>query len=225
MASSRLPNALSVALVHGGVHEGVAHEGGGDVADCNVGALADLVVAMGAEGSNGREGRHHAAGVIHGVAEFDGRAVGVTREVAEAAEGGEHGGIAGVTRFGAGLSVGGQGHHDDVGLDFAELGVAEAEAIHNAGAEVFQHHVGDAHEVVGEFQGAGFLEVEGNGTLAGVDLLEGRRGFAVHGVGPAGNVEAGRRLDLDDVCAQGRKDHASEGTGGMDGEVGDADAV
>ena len=217
-------HADSVPVIHGGVHQGVAHEGGGNVPHRNVGALSHLVVAVGAQGGHRGEGRHHAAGVVHGVAQFHGRPVGVAGQVAQSTQGSEHGRVSGVARLGAGLPVGRQGHHDDVGLDLAELRVAQAEAVHHAGPEVLQHHVGDAHQVVGQFQGPRLLEVEGDGALAGVDLLKGRRGFAVHGVRPPRDVQSRGRLDLDHIGAQRGQDHAGKGTRGVHGKIGDANA-
>ena len=213
-----------VPVVHSGIHQGMAHECGGDIPHRDVGALPHLVVAVGTQSGNCRESRHHAAGVVHGVAQLDGRAVGIAGKVAQPAQGGEHGRVAGVARLRSGLPVGRQGHHDDVRFDLAQLWISQAQTVHHAGAEVLEDDVGDAHQVVGQLQRPRLLEVEGNGAFAGVHLLKGRWGLAVHGMGPPRDVQARRRLDLDDVGAQGGQDHAGEGAGGVDGKVSDANA-
>ena len=177
---------------------------------------------MSAQGGDGGEGSHHAARVIHGVAQFYRRAVRVSGHVSEAPQGGEHGSVAGIPRFWPRLSVGGQRHHDNVGFDLTQLRISQPQTIHHAGTKILQHDIGDANQVVGKFQRPRFLEIERNRTLAGVDLLEGRRRFAVHGMGPPRNVQARRRFHLDDVGAQRRQDHTGEGAGGVNRKVGDA---
>ena len=68
--------------------------------------LPKLCPPFGAEGGHRGEGEQHAAGVIHAVAQFNRGAVGITREVAQTADGSEQGGVASVIVLRSTLAVG-----------------------------------------------------------------------------------------------------------------------
>ena len=189
----------------------------------NVHMLPEVGGPLGAQCGNGGEGGQHAAGVVHGVAELDRRAVGITGQVAQTAQGGKHRGVASVVALRAALSVGGEGHQHDVGAHTTQFLVSQPQPVQHSGTEILQHQVRDRHQSQGEFHGPGVLQVQAGRHLVGVNLLEAGRRLTVHGVGTPGDVQAGRAFDLDDLGAELGQHQPGKGPGGMYREVSDPD--
>src|SRR5205085_5139598 len=83
----------------------------------------------------------------------------------------------------------GHGAIHETRVDLRQLRVAEAEAIRDAGAHVFEEHVAGAHELLDDGDAIGRLEIQGDGLLAAVPRVE---------AGQLAERLAFERLDLDD---------------------------
>ena len=120
----------------------------------------------------------------------------------------------------AGRAVAGQRGVDQVGVLGGQRLVAQADAVHDAGAEVLQHHVAAPDQLAQDLDGARLAQVERDVALAAVLLREVRG----DGVDPrervAGHVALGR-LHLDDVGPHVGQHPPAVGPGEHPGEVED----
>ena len=150
--------------------------------------------------------------------------VGAGLHRGEAREGLDDGIVGGLVGVGALLAEAVDGHVDDVGRDFADGGLVEAEPLDHAGAEVLHEHVGAGGEPPDDVGALRSLEVDGERALVAVEVEE-RGGEAVAAVAVGARVVArARLLDLDDVGALVGQDHGGPGARQHRGEVDDADA-
>src|SRR5436190_894684 len=102
------------------------------------------------------------------------------------------------------------------------------EMVRDAGREVRPHDVRRGREAVGDLDGGGLREVEGDAALVAVDAEEGGpqplcRAFPAHRRG-APHVVAGLRLDLDHLGPKQGKLVRAERPGDIAGEIEDAGA-
>ena len=109
--------------------------------------------------------------------------------------------------------------------------VAEAHAVQRPGLEVLDDDIGGSCKPAHDLARAGMLEVEGDGTLAGIDGEE-QRGHAgldearVRGRAEAAAlVAAGAVLDLHHIGAEQRQLLRAVGAGEHLGEIDDADPL
>src|SRR5437762_553341 len=110
--------------------------------------------------------------------------------------------------IGAVLPEAGDGYENDVLLQLAEAVVAEAHLLHDPGAEVLQHDVGGRHQGGENLLAALGAHVEAEAFLAAVVDREIDALAAHHRFGAAGFF-ATDLLDLDDLGAEIRQDHAA----------------
>ncbi len=130
--------------------------------------------------------------------------------------------VAGLVAIGTGAAEAGDGAIDQAGIDRAEGVVADAEAIHHAGAEVLHHHVGARDEAVDDVDCGRLLQIEREAAFVAVDRQPRRRHASVGpfaGEGRAAHVLALTTFDLDDVGAEQGKLVAAVGAGEDLGEV------
>src|SRR4029077_1160166 len=114
---------------------------------------------------------------------------------------------------------------DEARVDLGEDVVAEAEALHRAGAEVLDEHVGLPHERLDHVDTLGRLQIEGHAAFVPVEE-EVRGGLAVLAGRPGARLVARVRvLHLDDVGAEVSQQCAAPGPRNDAGEVEHADAV
>ena len=90
---------------------------------------------------------------------------------------------------------------------------ADAEAVHDAGPEVLDHHVGAVDQALRDLEVAGRLEVEGDASLAALE----------EGVGRMLPARAARRVDVDDVGALVGEHDAGQRAGDVLAEIDNAD--
>ena len=103
------------------------------------------------------------------------------------------------------------------GLIFFELLVGEAHLGNDAGAEVFQYHVGGLHELPEDLLTLLGAHVEGDALLAPVVDGEVDAGAVNQGGMGSGLLAAGL-FDFDDLGAHVGHNHASPGPGLIPGE-------
>ena len=132
-------------------------------------------------------------------------------------------------RVGAGLAEAGDRAGDDPGIDRRKRRVVDLEALRHAGAEVVEHHVGLAHQVVEDRPPRLLLEVDADALLAAVERHEVRAHAVARIVGMAGKQFArafalAGRLDLDRSRAQIGECHRPVRTRQHVGQVEDGDA-
>ncbi len=175
------------------------------------------------------KGQHHALGRGHarheiadGVAHLDGRAVGEAGEIHHAGLALHDEIVAGPGGLGAALSEAGDRAVDEPRVQLAERSVAEAEALHGAGTEVLDHHVGLGEETAENGLPVRRLHVEGQALLVAVDRHEIRRLAPREGRPAARVVALARLLDFDDLCPHVAERHGAEGPGEDAGEIDDA---
>ena len=82
----------------------------------------------------------------------------------------------------------------------------ETEAIHRAGAEILDQHIGVAHQVLRHRQPVRRFHVDADAALVAVEVGEEAGGETMQ---PAGAIAIGCRLDADHVGAQIRQHHAA----------------
>ena len=106
--------------------------------------------------------------------------------------------------------------------------VAEALAVHDAGAEVLDEDVGVAHQAADELDAARLADVDADAALVAVEALEvgaaDVRRQAAGAVGVADRVAAAGLLDLDHVGAHVAEQGRAPRPGGLVRHVDDADA-
>ena len=122
------------------------------------------------------------------------------------------------------LPGGRYGRHHDVRLDGAERFVTQAQAIHYARGEVFNHHVAFGDQAFRQFHSLGFTDVQGYAKFAPVDVVKHRVLFRIRLVAHDGAahphiVEALARFDLDDLGPHVGQRHAGDGAGQHPAEV------
>ena len=147
------------------------------------------------------------------------------------------GGLSGVGGIGAGaVSVAGVGDHDEVGTEFAEVGIVQAPAAHHSGGEVFHYYVADHHEFAEDLASVFLGQIQDEGAFAAVQELVG--GGTVPPVGArfvvgegsveaaaSGDVGSGGAFDFDDFGAEVGQVAAGIGQGEDVGGVQNADSV
>src|SRR5208282_460657 len=101
------------------------------------------------------------------------------------------------------LSEAGAERGDDPRIDLGEPLIAEAHALHHAGAKIVHDDIGPAHEVVNDRLAVLLAQIEGDRSLVAVEAAENRIVEAVRIVGDRGTRKIARAgaLDLDDVGA------------------------
>jgi hypothetical protein len=112
---------------------------------------------------------------------------------------------AGVLRHRPALAEGGDRAVDEARIDCAQVVVAEALAVHHAGAEVLDEHVRVAHQAADQLDTGRLADVDTDAALVAVQPLEVEpadlRRQAPGAIGVADAVAAPGLLDLDDVRA------------------------
>ena len=170
-------------------------------------ALAGAL-ALAQRGEDPERGHQRAAAEVGDLAAgLNGRAVGIAGEVEQPDPGQVVGVVPGSRRIRPVLAVAGDRAVDEPRVLLAQPLVADAEAVHHAGPERLEQHVGAAREPQQHVAAAGRLEVDPDGPLAAVQRQErrGRRagiGALVLRLGPADVVAHPRVLDLDHVGAE-----------------------
>ena len=133
--------------------------------------------------------------------------------------------VAGALRELARLAVSRERTNDEARVLAAEHGVAEAEAIEHAGAELLEEDVVGANDAQERGLGVGLLEVDHSAPLAAVEELE-RRGLTARvGRHVAQVVAAARVFDLVDGGAEIGEDERREGPGQEPGQVENTDVL
>ena len=127
---------------------------------------------------------------------------------------------AGALGVGAGLAEGADGAVDELRVELLHGLIAEAQPVHDAGAEALDEDVGVLYELLADLDGARVLEVHDDGFLAAVDPGVGHA-LAVHEGGVGAGRVAALGLDLDDVGAEVGGHRAGAGAGNVRGEVND----
>src|SRR4029079_17783681 len=118
---------------------------------------------------------------------------------------------------------------DEARVDAAQVVVAELLAIHHAGPEVLDEHVGVAHQAWSELPPARLADVDANAALVAVQTLKiepadmGRQATGAVGVPDA--VTASGLLHLDHIGAHVAEQRRAPWPRGLMGHVDDADAV
>src|SRR5207237_8683134 len=97
--------------------------------------------------------------------------------------------IAGPRRLGSGLAEAGDGAVDEPRVQAGERLVAEAEALHGAGAEVLEQHVALADQLFQDGPALGRFQIEREALLVAIDRQEVRR-FAADERRPRARVVA-----------------------------------
>ena len=112
------------------------------------------------------------------------------------------------------LPVPGYAHHDETGIDLAQVLVAEAPPLQGARPEVLDDHVGARDEPAGELLPLLLPQVQGDGLLVAGDdgPPEGAPLLTVPAPYPHG-VAFARWLDLDDLGAEVGEELAAERAG------------
>ena len=175
----------------------------------------------------GRDGEHRVerpADVSEGVFESQRPTILVSHRAVEAGQGPDGRSVGAQVAQRAVLSGGGNGCHDDVGLDGAERFIAEAQTIHHTGREVLDDNIAAGRQSFGEFDSLRFADVEGNAQLAAVDVVEHRVLFGVGLVADDGSaqshiVQTLAGFNLDDLGAHVGQNHAGDGAGQHPAEI------
>src|SRR5579872_752343 len=113
---------------------------------------------------------------------------------------------------------------DDVGPQLAQPVVAEPHLFHDSGAKILQHDVGGRHQLGEDFLAALGAHVEAEAFLAPVVDRE-IDALAAHHRLRAPGLLAAEFLDLDDLGAEVRQDHAAARPGLIPRQFQDPDAV
>ncbi len=131
---------------------------------------------------------------------------------------------------GAGIAEAADRGVDEPGVALGEPLVADAEAVHHAGAEVLDQHVGAVDQATEHLEALLLLEVDHHAALAAVDALE----VAAVGAVPAGlgrerghlaRAVAAGRLDLHHVGALVGEQHRAERPGEHLRQIDDPEAL
>ena len=205
---------IELPRAHGATVAVEALLGRDEEARVQVGALHVLPLARAGavlEGQQHRHGAEEAVVVVLVAHHPPDRRVALARALVEqAGEARDQGGEALEGRLRARRPEAREVAVDEVGADPHQVGVADAELLGLAGAEVVHHHVGGGDEAGDDLAPGGRLEVDGEVPLAAVAGLE--------QVGHGAHLVARQRLDLDHVGAEvaqqlgavGRREEAAE---------------
>jgi len=120
---------------------------------------------------------------------------------------------------GAVVAEAGDGGIDDGRIDLAQLLIAQAQAVHNAGTVILQNHVALGHQLAEHLFTGLALEVQDDAALVAVEVhIIGA--FAVdNGKVAAGVIALAGTLDLDDLGAQICQHHAAVRGGKHAGQI------
>ena len=180
------------------------------------------VVKRGGDGEAGLDGGRHVGQPVSGLERF---AAGQAGDRHHAGRRLDRGVVGGRRRARPRLPVAGYGAVDEARIDLLQRLVAKAHAVHRPGLEVLDDRIGGSGQPAHDLARAGMLEVEGGGTLAGIDGEE-QRGHAGldearvrGGAQTAALVAAGPVLDLDHVGAEQRQLLRAIGAGKHLGEI------
>ena len=129
--------------------------------------------------------------------------VRVAADVAQPAHGFAHRREAGTRRVGTVLAEAGDPHHDQPRVVGRQALVVQAPALHGAGAEVFDQHVGLGCQAPQQVLALGLAQIEGQRLLVAGDHVPPQRFAALVGLAPlAHGVALARWLDLDHLGAE-----------------------
>ena len=216
------------------VFAGVAHpfcagegDGGGELGKFDFASAAGAFA--GAEGGEHADGEQVGRGEI-GVGDADAARLAAGEAHQEVQTGGGHQEVAegGQLAPGAVAADAGQVQQYQAGVALAQLRVGQAHTLHRAGAVVIDDDIGGRGEVAEEFFTALGAEVEGDGFLVCVGVVEEVGQVDVEA--SAGNglvadgVDAGHRFDFDHFGAEVGEDASAERAGGDPSEIEHADA-
>ena len=130
--------------------------------------------------------------------------------------------IAGLVAIRSGLAEAGHRAIDQPRVDLGQRGVADAEPVHHAGAEILHDHVGVGDQALDDLDRRRLLQIQGQAALVAVDRQPGRRHPAVRPLARqrrAAHVLALAAFHLDDLGAEQGKLVGTEGAGEDLGEV------
>ncbi len=133
--------------------------------------------------------------------------------------------IAGLVAIRAGLAEAGHRAIDQPRVDLGQRGIADAEPVHHAGAEILHDHVGVGDQALDDLDRRRLLQIQRQAALVAVDRQPGRRHAAVCPLARqrrAAHVLALAALHLDDVGAEQGELEAAERSGKDLGEIEDA---
>ena len=168
-------------------------------------------------------GRRVGDGRTHVERAFEARLV-LQIDLLETALGLHHRGVGRTLRAGPRLPVAGNRAHDDSRVGLRQRRVVKPQTRHDPGAEIFHHHVIDAHQLSDDVSRGGALEVEGQAFLAAVELAVHGADALTHGRHVAGEFPS-RRLDFQYLRPQIGHQAGAVRTGDDRGEIQDANAV
>ncbi len=141
------------------------------------------------------------------------RAVGIARQVAQAARRLADGGKARTFRIGPVLTVSRDARHDETGVDLGQGIKAQAPPFHRAGAEILDQDVGFAHEILQDRLACLAAQIDGDGALpARDDRPPDRIAIVIKPPPLAHRVALAGRFDLDDLGAEIGHDLSAIGT-------------
>ena len=206
---------------------GVAAESDDGLHGREVDGLPGTRVPPVVQGGEDRVGQSCADPQVDGVADLHRRAVLVAGDVAQAAAGAEHAGVAGIAPQRAAGAEGRAGGEDDGGIGPAQLFVAQSKALQHSRAEILNEHVADPGQRLDQRNRRGLFQVQPKSQLVQADAVEGWRTLqvAVERVVAAPHGVQGRdALDLDHLGAQQGQVQRAIGPGQRPGQVEDADA-
>src|SRR5690606_32261289 len=192
-------------------------------------AAGGVAMAQGHHGADDRMQRGD--GVAYRDAYPHRGAVGVARNVAQAAHGFGNGAESRRVAHGARLPVARQAHHDERGIDLAQLFVPQPPLFEHAGTIVLDHDVGIEREAAGDLAASGVFQVQRDGFfVARLHSPPKRVAFvqvtpAADGVASARAIGALRGFDLDDFGAEFAQHAGREGPGDQRAEFEDFDAL
>jgi hypothetical protein len=132
--------------------------------------------------------------------------------------------VPGALGVGAVLAVAADGAEDEARIDRGKRRVADAELVHDAGAETLDDDVRRQSQSAEHGDALGLLQVEAQRALVAVDELEEGAGFARPGAHRTGVVALAGVLDLDDVGAEVGEVLGGDGARQQPGEVEHAQA-
>jgi hypothetical protein len=123
------------------------------------------------------------------------------------------------------LSVGGDRAVDDRRLERADVVVTETQAVHHAGPVVLDDDIGGLDERAGLLDIAGILQIERDRALVAIERGEVLAVAVGDGRPRAQRIAALRMLDLDDIGAHVRQQHAAIRPGGDVAKLDDPDSL
>ena len=143
-------------------------------------------------------------------ADTGGRSIRKSRKAHEAAHALNDGVVSRKRLERSGLAETSGGRIDQAGIEFGQLLIREAEAVHGARPEIFGENVGLPHHVEEDGAVGILLEIQGDALLPAVDKAEVQRLALVEGTESARVITVAGRLDLDHARAEIGQDRRSE---------------